>query len=155
MLLGPVESQDVAPASLDAIVLMDVLEHLGDPAATLRHCLGLLRPEGVFMVQTPRYREGKTLAQMEADSDAFVRMLKPDQHLYLFSKSSVERLFRSLGVEHVNFEKAIFSAYDMALVASRKDLAAIPEREEIAYLESRALMRLPWRFWILKSGARS
>lgn len=55
MLFGPVEGQQIAPGSLDLIALMDVLEHLPDPAGTMLHCLSLLRPDGVLMIQTPRY----------------------------------------------------------------------------------------------------
>ena len=39
MLVGPVESQVIDAESLDAVVLMDFLEHLRNPMATLSHCL--------------------------------------------------------------------------------------------------------------------
>ena len=142
ILEGPVESQDIAPGSLDAIVLMDVLEHLGDPVDTMRRCLRLLKPDGLFFLQTPQYREGKSLTQMEAEGDPFLRMLSPDQHLYLFSKSSVKMLLRVLGVEHVNFEPAIFSLYDMALVAGRVPPSELPESEVTACLEASPSGRL-------------
>jgi glycosyltransferase involved in cell wall biosynthesis/SAM-dependent methyltransferase len=142
MLEGPVESQDLAPGSLDTVVLMDVLEHLGDPESTLRHCLRLLKPDGQFFLQTPQYREGKSLAEMEKEGDPFLRMLKPDQHLYLFSKSSVRLLFGVLGVEYVTFEPAIFSFYDMALVAGRTSPTPLPESEAIACLEASPSGRL-------------
>ena len=47
MLLGPVEDQQIEPGSLDVIALMDVFEHLPDPVSTMRHCLRLLRPDGI------------------------------------------------------------------------------------------------------------
>ena len=97
VLVGPVESQDIASGSLDAVVLMDVLEHLGNPEATLSRCLSLLQPDGIFFLQTPQYREGKSLQEMEQENDPFLSMLKPDQHLYLFSKSSLTLLFQRLG----------------------------------------------------------
>ncbi len=56
--IGPIESLNVPPASLDAIALMDVLEHLPDPTATMRHCLELLKPEGLLLIQTPQFKEG-------------------------------------------------------------------------------------------------
>ena len=142
VLKGPIESQDIEHESLDAIVLMDVLEHLGDPKETIRHCLQLLKPNGLIFLQTPRYREGKSLEQMARDDDPFLRMLTPDQHLYLFSRFSVKRFFRQLGVEHVVFEHAIFSAYDMALVASRIPPVSKTEKEVVADLESTPSGRL-------------
>jgi glycosyltransferase involved in cell wall biosynthesis/2-polyprenyl-3-methyl-5-hydroxy-6-metoxy-1,4-benzoquinol methylase len=142
MLVGPVESQDIAAASLDAVVLMDVLEHLGDPAATLSRSLGLLKPGGIIFLQTPQYREGKSLQEMEQENDPFLSMLKPDQHLYLFSKSSLTLLFRRLGMAYVSFEPAIFGFYDMAVVAGRNALSSFSDEEAATRLESRASSRL-------------
>jgi 2-polyprenyl-3-methyl-5-hydroxy-6-metoxy-1,4-benzoquinol methylase len=119
MLLGPVEDQAIEPGSLDLIAAMDVLEHLPDPVGTMRHCLGLLEPEGVFLVQTPCYAEGRTHAAMVAESDRFIEMLQPKDHLYLFSHRSIQQLFERIGVPHVVFEPAIFAEYDMFAVASR------------------------------------
>ncbi len=119
ILEGPIESHDLPEGSMDAVVLMDVLEHLAQPEETLRRCFRLLKPDGLFFLQTPQYREGKSLAQMQEEGDPFLRMLLPDQHLYLFSQSSVRLLLQRLGAEHVVFEPAIFSAYDMSLVVSR------------------------------------
>jgi glycosyltransferase involved in cell wall biosynthesis/2-polyprenyl-3-methyl-5-hydroxy-6-metoxy-1,4-benzoquinol methylase len=142
ILEGPVEVQNIAPGSLDAIVLMDVLEHLSDPKETLGYCHRLLRGGGLILLQTPQYREGKSFEQMQSDNDPFLRMLKPDQHLYLFSKSSATRLLRELGATHVNFEPAIFSFYDMALAASAEPLSPIPESEVAAALERPGASRL-------------
>ncbi len=143
VLVCPVESQDLPPQSLDAVVLMDVLEHLADPMGTLGRCLELLAPAGLLFLQTPRYREGKTLEQMQAEDDPFLQMLKPDQHLYLYSRSSVQLLLRKLGVEYINFEPAIFSSYDMALAAGRRPLTRFSEEEAAARLASRAASRVP------------
>jgi glycosyltransferase involved in cell wall biosynthesis/SAM-dependent methyltransferase len=142
-LVGPVESQDIAAGSLDAVVLMDVLEHFGNPVATLSHCVGLLKPDGIFFLQTPLYHEGKTHRQMEDENDPFLRQLKPDQHLYLFSKSSITLLFQRLGVESISFEPAIFGFYDMALVAGRDALPGFSDEDVATRLESSACGRLP------------
>lgn len=71
MLIGPLESQDIAAETLDAVVLMDVLEHLGNPAATLSRSLSLLKHDGTIFLQTPQYREGKSLQEMEQEHDPF------------------------------------------------------------------------------------
>ncbi|QJR16491.1 class I SAM-dependent methyltransferase [Usitatibacter palustris] len=120
MHVGPVESLAVAPGSLDALAMMDVLEHLPDPAATLRRCLALLKTDGVLVIQTPQYREGVTHAQMLASADPFLEQLKPDEHLYLFTDRGLRKLLVDVGAPHQSFEPAIFAHYDMFVVASRK-----------------------------------
>jgi glycosyltransferase involved in cell wall biosynthesis/2-polyprenyl-3-methyl-5-hydroxy-6-metoxy-1,4-benzoquinol methylase/uncharacterized coiled-coil protein SlyX len=129
MLQGPIEAQSTQPLSLDAVVLMDVLEHLPDPVKTLQQCVRLLKPDGILLIQTPSYRESMSLEQMVAAGDEFVKMLLPDQHLYLFSKRSVAELLRRVGAEHVQFESAIFPAYDMFLVGTKAPASVIPEEE--------------------------
>src|SRR5262249_50260655 len=56
----PLEDQQIPDATLDAILLMDVVEHLLEPEATLAHCLKALQPDGILLLQTPHYPEGKT-----------------------------------------------------------------------------------------------
>jgi SAM-dependent methyltransferase len=121
VLLGPLEDQQIEPCSLDVIAMMDVLEHLPDPVTTLRHCLKLLRPDGVMILQTPRYPEFVTYDHLVEKNIPFIEHIKQPKrigHLYLFSETSVCRLFAHLGLEHVRFEPAIFAHYDMFLLAS-------------------------------------
>ena len=122
VLVGPVEDQKIQPASLDVLAHFDVLEHLQDPVGTLRHCLALLKPDGLLLIQTPRYREGKSYESMVATKDAFLDQLKSDEHLYLFSESSIRSFFRRLGADFLEFEPPIFSHYDMFLLVSRQPL---------------------------------
>jgi SAM-dependent methyltransferase len=127
MLLGPVEDQRLEPASLDAIVAMDVLEHLRDPLGTMRHCLGLLKPDGILLIQTPCYAEGSTYEQMVARSAQPLEILQPGEHLYLFSRCSISDLFARLGAGHIAFEPALFAQYDMFPVVSRARFTVCPE----------------------------
>jgi 2-polyprenyl-3-methyl-5-hydroxy-6-metoxy-1,4-benzoquinol methylase len=122
MFLGPLEKQTIKEGSFDVIVLMDVLEHLPHPVSTMRHCLNLLTPTGILIIQTPRYPEGKTYAEMIAQEDPFLKMLKDTGHLYLFSIRSIRQFFHRLGINHFVFEPAIFSQYDMFLIGSRMPL---------------------------------
>jgi 2-polyprenyl-3-methyl-5-hydroxy-6-metoxy-1,4-benzoquinol methylase len=138
MLVGEIEKQDLPPASFDAISLMDVLEHLPDPAATMSYCLKLLKPDGVLLIQTPCYKEGRTHKQMLDEQDAFLGLLKAPEHVYLFSQSSVTEMFRRIGAEYVIFELPFFSQYDMFFAVSRKPLQA-NTREQV----EQALMNTP------------
>lgn len=120
--VGPIETLDLPAGSLDVIALMDVLEHLPDPQATMSRCLELLKPDGLLLVQTPEYREGMRHEVLTESQSPFLEQLKADEHLYLFSERSVRELFHRLGVEYLCFEPAIFAHYDMFFAASRSPL---------------------------------
>ncbi len=122
MLAGPLEEQDIAPGSLAAVVLMDVIEHLPDPVGLLRRVTGLLAPGGVVFVQTPRFPSGMTHAGLLAAGDPFARMLLPAEHLYLFSEKAVRKLFAFAGLDNLRFETPLFP-YDMLFTAGREPLA--------------------------------
>jgi 2-polyprenyl-3-methyl-5-hydroxy-6-metoxy-1,4-benzoquinol methylase len=119
---GPVESLDVPGGSLDAIALMDVLEHLPYPSATMGHCMELLKPEGLLLIQTPCFKEGANYDALTESKDRFLEMLIPKEHVYLFSERSVTEFFRRLGAEHLHFEPALFAHYDMFVAVSRTQL---------------------------------
>ncbi|MCE0723365.1 MULTISPECIES: class I SAM-dependent methyltransferase [Legionella] len=122
ILLGPVEQAKLEPASFDVIALMDVLEHLPDPEKTMRLCLQLLKPGGCLIIQTPQFKENDVYENLKAARAPFLQLLTHDEHLYLFSQTSIKRLFSKLGANHIAFEPAIFAHYDMFLIVSRQPL---------------------------------
>ena len=142
VLQGPVETQNIPDASLDAVVLMDVIEHLADPEVTLRHCLKALKPGGVLLIQTPRYCEGKTYSRMVAENDPFLVHLKPEQHLFLFSDTAMGRLLGKLGLSAVELLPPIFVQYDMFVAASRQAFATTAPSEITASLIATSSGRL-------------
>jgi 2-polyprenyl-3-methyl-5-hydroxy-6-metoxy-1,4-benzoquinol methylase/chromosome segregation ATPase len=119
MLLGPLEDQKIDSGSLDIVALMDVLEHLPDPLATIRRAAGLLKPDGIIVAQTPAYREGTTFTDLVSRHDPFLVQLKPREHVHLFSRRSVAMLLERAGLGQVWFEPAVFGDYDMFPFASR------------------------------------
>jgi len=132
VLLGPIEEQPIKPDSLDAILLMDVLEHLQEPLKTMHYCLELLKQDGILIIQTPRFPEGINHSQLEQEKSLFLKQLKPIDHLYLFSETAVRTFFNRLGAEYIAFEPPVFPQYDMFLVVSRMPLKpnTIPEVEK-------------------------
>lgn len=135
--LGPVETLGLTDGGFDAIVLMDVLEHLPDPSATMAHCLSLLKPAGLLLIQTPQFKEGMKHESLVESKDAFLSLLLPIEHLFLFSKNSVKELFHRLGAEYITFEPAIFDHYDMFLAVSRQPLSTnVPEKIEKSLLST-------------------
>jgi 2-polyprenyl-3-methyl-5-hydroxy-6-metoxy-1,4-benzoquinol methylase len=128
--IGPIEALDITSGSLDVIALMDVLEHLPNPVETMAHCLKLLKPGGLMLIQTPQFKEGMNYATLLEKKGAFLEQLKADEHLYLFSDRSVTRLFQQLGADHIQFEPAIFAIYDMFFAVNRVPLVE-QTREQI------------------------
>ena len=136
VLEGPIETHAIPEGSFDAIVLMDVIEHLPNPSSTMAHCLRLLKPEGILLIQTPDYRPEMIYEDLVKDQAAFLEQLKPREHLFLFSPSSIEQFFKELGAHHLHFFPAIFDQYDMFLAVSRSPLRFRPEAEIQLALQS-------------------
>jgi SAM-dependent methyltransferase len=129
MLTGRIEKQNIEPGSLDIILLFDLLEHLPDPRATMRRCMELLAPDGFMIFQTPCFPAGQTYEEMVRKKSRFPEMLKAPDHLHLFSRESVTRLFSELGAPFLYFERAIFDHYDMSCVVSAHELTTHSEQE--------------------------
>jgi 2-polyprenyl-3-methyl-5-hydroxy-6-metoxy-1,4-benzoquinol methylase len=134
VLTGPIEDQSIPPKSLDAIIMMDVLEHLPDPLATLGRCMELLKPDGIFLAQTPAYPEGMTLGQLGDQNHKFPLMLDKNEHLFLFSRSAATELIRKLEIPHIEFIPAVFGFYDMSFVVSHEPLHRNDADEQSAAL---------------------
>jgi len=76
----------------DAVVMDDVIEHFGDPEAELREVWRVLKPGGVLLIHTPNV------------ASPWYRLmrkhwvhLKPGEHLYYFSPSTLSRLLEKAG----------------------------------------------------------
>lgn len=140
---GPVEALPPSATGFDVIVLNDVLEHLPEPAATLRHCAGLLKPGGFFVIQTPEYKEHLSYADLRAAGDLFLKHMdrNNDEHLYLFSQRGAGIFFARLGFPALAFANPVY-AYDMFFTASRAPLTAAPEAVVAQNLMQRPAGRL-------------
>lgn len=140
VVVGPLEKNcPWTPGSLDAIVMNDVIEHLPDPIGTLTTAAKLLKPDGVFLVQTPEYKEHLAWPELERAGDTATKPMagKNEEHLFLYSHRATHLLWQRLGLGHVRFIPALFP-YDMAYVASRQE----PPRNSPVEIET-ALGRTP------------
>jgi 2-polyprenyl-3-methyl-5-hydroxy-6-metoxy-1,4-benzoquinol methylase len=140
---GLVEDQPFKPASMDVVILNDVIEHLPDPVGTLAHCARLLSPNGFFVIQTPEYKEHLSYTDLKASSDIFLRHMDGNnaEHLYLFSRRSAAALFARIGYPVLDFSEPIYS-YDMSFVAGEEVISRQPATAIRYALESRPAGRL-------------
>lgn len=139
---GTFEELNVPERSLDAIAMMDVMEHLPDPISTLSTCLSALHDDGMLLIQMPEFKEERTYAELVAEQSPFLTQLKADEHLFLFSRRAAIEFFRRLEAIHISFEDAIFAHYDMFLVVSRQPLARHSTQEIETSLERSSASRV-------------
>jgi 2-polyprenyl-3-methyl-5-hydroxy-6-metoxy-1,4-benzoquinol methylase len=89
-------SQEIANdlGTFDAVVMLDVIEHLDRPADTLRLLASILRPNGVVMISTGDW--GSAVARVMGRR---WRLMTPPQHLFFFSRRTLTSMLQKAGFE--------------------------------------------------------
>ncbi len=101
--IGPFERHDFERRRFDAVTMLDVLEHVHDPLATLRRVHALLRPGGAVYIAVPNQR-----CLLTAVVDAYARAGGPAAdklllrlyvapHLHYFTPATIRRLVGAAG----------------------------------------------------------
>jgi SAM-dependent methyltransferase len=85
--------------TMDAIILLDVIEHLPDPRQTLSLCARQLNPGGIIALTTGDF--GSVLARL---AGANWRLMTPPQHLWFFTHESIKRLSAAIGLQLVSYD---------------------------------------------------
>jgi len=110
--VGRIEDLDPGGEALDAVIMLQLIEHVDDPAVICRRVFDLLRPGGCFIIETPN------LAGVD------YRLFRHSwwghyhfpRHWNLFSTASLQRLLESNGFEIVRSEYLIStSAWTISL----------------------------------------
>jgi SAM-dependent methyltransferase len=88
------ESNLKSLGNMDVIVLLDVIEHLPDPHATLALCARYLNPGGIIVLTTGDF--GSPLARVMG---VHWRLMTPPQHLWFFTPASMRSLSARLRLD--------------------------------------------------------
>jgi 2-polyprenyl-3-methyl-5-hydroxy-6-metoxy-1,4-benzoquinol methylase len=80
----------------DAVVMLDVIEHLPDPSQTIGLIAEALRPGGCLLLTT-----GDWASLVSRLTGRHWRLMTPPQHLYYFTLAALSRLLRKHGLEIV------------------------------------------------------
>ncbi|MGO9809897.1 MAG: methyltransferase domain-containing protein [Isosphaeraceae bacterium] len=93
------ETAGLPEASFDVVLLNHVIEHLDDPMGTLREVNRILKPEGHFVIETPRYDTlmFKLLGRRE-------RSLGCLGHIYFFTTRTLRNLYEAAGFKTVQLD---------------------------------------------------
>jgi 2-polyprenyl-3-methyl-5-hydroxy-6-metoxy-1,4-benzoquinol methylase len=84
---------------VDVITMLDVIEHLPQPRETLALCVRYLKPGGVIVITTGDFA---SLAARWAGTKW--RLMTPPQHLWFFTRESLQRMAATLGLTMEHFE---------------------------------------------------
>ena len=86
------EHAEIPDQSVDAVVLLHVIEHVPDPVGTLREIFRVLRPGGHLILETPRYDSlmFKLLGKRE-------RSLSCDGHIFFFTTGTLKQACEKAG----------------------------------------------------------
>jgi SAM-dependent methyltransferase len=96
---------------MDVITLLDVIEHVPDPAATLSLCAAHLNPGGMLMLTTGDFHS--LVARL---SGRHWRLMTPPQHLWFFTPESMKRLAQGSGLAFESLDRP-WKTVPVALIA--------------------------------------
>jgi SAM-dependent methyltransferase len=86
-------------ATADVVVMLDVIEHLPDPVASLEAAADKLQPGGLILITTGDF--SSLFAKM---SGRQWRLMTPPQHLWFFTPQSLRALGQRLGLELIHLD---------------------------------------------------
>lgn len=97
----PFDGDGFAEGSFDAVVLLDVFEHLRDPLGALAAIRRILVPGGSVAMLTPDYRSGSSRLLGRR------WMHYKEEHLYYFSRSSLAAALERSGFQRIEIRRAM------------------------------------------------
>jgi 2-polyprenyl-3-methyl-5-hydroxy-6-metoxy-1,4-benzoquinol methylase len=117
---GEVLTAPFAKSSFDAVVMIEVIEHLIDPYEYLTKIFDLLRAGGGLFLTTPNFRgaSGRVLGTEWR--------IVADEHLNYFDASTVDRLLRRAGFSSVSSKTSNLDRQSLRALARLKPATPAP-----------------------------
>lgn len=97
---GEISTDSLANMSMaDVVVLLDVIEHLPDPAGALEAAVTKIRPGGILLITTGDFSSICARAM-----GRHWRLMTPPQHLWYFTPRSLIQIAKGLDLELVHLD---------------------------------------------------
>ena len=99
--VGLISDPPFSDASFDAVAMLDVLEHMYDPVASVTQCARLLKPGGLLVVKSPHgpmQLRKERVKKLLGSGDGYVAGIG---HLNQFTSKTLSLAFRNGGLEPV------------------------------------------------------
>lgn len=122
--------------SFDVITINHVLEHMEDPAQTIRACYGLLRKEGALIIAVPNIGS----LQAMVGKSAWLHLDLP-HHLVHFSEEGLRRLLQANGFRIVKARRFDLEQNPFGWLQTLLNLAGIRENLFYNLLKNPALRK--------------
>ncbi len=97
---GTVDTLDLSSPRFDLITLIDVIEHVANPAALVKQCHDLLKPGGLLYVKTP-------CADSLPHRFIGAEWLEASEHLHFFSRTTLRNLLLDSGFQVISFKQTM------------------------------------------------
>lgn len=95
-----VEEAPFPPASFDAAVMLETIEHVTDPVGVLTAVHRLLRQRGLLLLTTPNWEAFSRHALGEQWA-----VISPAEHLYIFSEATLTAALKKAGFTWVHYHR--------------------------------------------------
>jgi len=110
--LEPAGPLPYADHSFDAVVSMDVIEHVADPLPWVREALRVLRPNGLLFLTTPNYGSRSLRLLENTALEAVARLqnfTRKHMHPTKLDQAGLAAVLRDAGVRRLSIQPIAFS----------------------------------------------
>jgi 2-polyprenyl-3-methyl-5-hydroxy-6-metoxy-1,4-benzoquinol methylase len=115
---------DVKDESFDVVVMGDVLEHLRDPLASLRHAVRKLKPSGFVVTSLPNIAHGDVrIALMNGRFRYGETGLLDRTHLHFFTLETIRRMMSEAGLLVVDTKRVVIPLFQSELGVTRDEVS--------------------------------
>ena len=122
---GEVTDAPFPDETFDVVTMLDVIEHLSDPASSLRKIYRLLKPGGWLYVVTPNF---DSIPRRILGANWGI--ITPEHHLYYFTENTLREMIATAGFQIHHIRYPAIGIADLFLSAGALQRIGIPISRE-------------------------